>query len=141
MSSPERLRDQRLLSVVVLPEKTPQFALANTRICCNRYIFMNVISGQLSTTRVPSGNWGQLSLPGPELKNIPDNSIVVGVFHTHPNPDGAGTCEEHDIQESRIDGVPDVVRGAKGPFPCGVERRLHLAGFKGYPGPSVGDPP
>jgi len=105
------------------------------------YIFMNLVSGQVSTARVPSGNWGGLNLPGPEIKDIPDDSIVVGVFHTHPNPDGAGTCEDHDVQKSKIDGVPDVVRGAKGPFPCGVERRLHLAGSRGYPGPSGGDPP
>jgi len=105
------------------------------------YIFMNVISGQISTTRVPPGNWGRLNLPSPDLKTIPENTIVVGVFHTHPNPAGTLDCEDHDTQESQLDGVPDVVRGAKGAFPCGVERRLHLAGSRSYPGPSGGDPP
>jgi len=105
------------------------------------YIFMNLISGEISISTVPPGNWGRLDLPSPDLKTIPANTIVVGIFHTHPNPDAPQVCEDHDIDKSKVDGVPDVVRGPKGPFPCGVERRLHLAGARSYPGPSGGDPP
>ena len=105
------------------------------------YIFMNLVSGEISTSRVPPGNWGKAIIADPALKDIPANTIVVAIFHTHPNPNAPQECEEHDNQKSQLDGVPDVVRGPKGTFPCGVELRLHLAGTRGYPGPSGGDPP
>jgi hypothetical protein len=105
------------------------------------YIFMNVVSGQISILKGAQGNWGAMNLPDPELKAIPDDNIVVAIFHTHPNPAGKPGCEDHDTQKSQLDGVPDVVRATKGPFPCGVSRRLHLAGARGYPGPSGGDAP
>jgi hypothetical protein len=105
------------------------------------YIFLNVVSGSISTMKAAPGNWGQMALPSPDLKTIPEDSIVVAVFHTHPNPDRAGVCEEHDIEKSSIDGVPDIVRGHKGPFSCGVKRRLHLAGARGYPGSGEDDAP
>jgi hypothetical protein len=105
------------------------------------HIFMNLITGEISTAKAAQGtDWGSMSLPSP---TPPDNTICVGHFHTHPNPekDFAQECSPGEPESFMADGVPGLVRSAKGTFTCGPERRLHLAGGRGYPGPSGGDAP
>lgn len=106
-------------------------------------IFINLITGRISTAMVPPGKEGPLvamQLPSP---TPPDNSVCVGHFHTHPNPEAgfAQECSSGEHESFLADGVPGLVRSAKGTFTCGPDRRLHLGGAKGYPGPSGGEPP
>jgi hypothetical protein len=106
------------------------------------HIFMNVITGEISTTKAaPGRDWGSMKLPNPTPPA--DNTICVGHFHTHPNPEPgfAQECSEGEPESFKADGVPGLVRSAKGTFTCGPERRLHLAGSRGYPGPSGGEAP
>ncbi len=107
------------------------------------FIYLNLITGNLTTRRVPRGR--QALIP---LDNSPDvhNSIVVGGFHTHPN---LGFCwgepifSDEDRTWSVISGVPLLMIGA---YPGigdvsfhthGASRR-HIAGNRGVPGAAGG---
>jgi hypothetical protein len=107
------------------------------------FIYMNLITGNLTTRSVPAGGQAALVLAAPP---VVANSIVVGGFHTHPN---VGTCwgapffSGDDIAWSAFNGVPLLMRGA---FPgiantsdhaTGNTRR-HLAGNRGLPGAAGG---
>jgi len=63
--------------------------------------------------------------------------IVVGVFHTHPNPSGEGWepgPSEADCYADERDGVPDLIRADNGIHVSGPEsRRGGLGGGPGFP--------
>ncbi len=107
------------------------------------FIYMNLVTGDLSARAVAAG--GQAAL---QLANAPlvAESIVVGGYHTHPNVGacwGAPFFSGADINWSAANGVPILMRGA---FPLVANttdhatgtRRFHLAGNRGLPGAGGG---
>ena len=64
-------------------------------------------------------------------------SLVVGKFHTHPNPTSEGWepgPSPADIAVDAIHGVPDLIRADDGVHVSGPDqRRGGLAGAPGYP--------
>lgn len=110
------------------------------------FIYLNLITGGLSTSAVASGGQAALPLSGPPV--IAD-SIVVGGYHTHPNVGncwGAPFFSGSDIAWSNTNGVPLLMRGA---FPAINNTsdhatgnvRSHLAGNRGLPGSGGGIAP
>jgi hypothetical protein len=108
------------------------------------WVYLNLITGNLTTRSAPVGAGASINLSSPPTVT---DSVVVGMFHTHPNlgpgwtPGPSGT----DLTLDAADGVPDVVVGTPGVdpavfqfFPSGPDRRLHLAGNRGLPGASGG---
>lgn len=103
------------------------------------WIYLNVITGGIYTRRAPPGGQAGISIGNPPL--IQD-SIVVGVFHTHPNVGSCwdGTASAGDQLTSQSTGIPVLVRGQVdgvtrdmvAPAP-GVSRRAHLSGPRGLP--------
>lgn len=104
------------------------------------WIYFNVVTGGIYTRRAGRGAQAALTLANPPQLL---DSIVVGVFHTHPN---LGACwnparGRDDRAFSRFHRVPVLARGQVGgvqrdfvaPAP-GVQRRAHLAGPRGLPG-------
>ena len=103
------------------------------------FVYLNLITGDLTTRRVAAG--GQAALPLSNPVNV-TNSVVVGGFHTHPNVGvcwGAPFFSGADTNWSTNNGVPILMIGA---FPAiantsfhasGTARR-HLAGDRGLPG-------
>jgi proteasome lid subunit RPN8/RPN11 len=65
------------------------------------------------------------------------SAVVVGVFHTHPNPTAEGWYggpSEADRRADERDGVPDLIRADDGTYVSGPERRRgDLSGGSGYP--------
>src|SRR5438045_1873991 len=51
------------------------------------WIYMNTITGQITTLRASAGMRSRISLGNPP---IVANAVVVGTFHTHPNPTSSG---------------------------------------------------
>ena len=74
-----------------------------------------------------------------DLGNPPHMSehVVVGVFHTHPNPSAEGWepgPSGADQYADERDGVPDLIRADNGIHLSGPEaRRGGLAGGSGFP--------
>lgn len=107
------------------------------------FIYMHLVTGELSTRRVAAGAQAALTLANPP---VVVNSIVVGGFHTHPNVGacwGAPFFSGADITWSATNGVPLLMRGA---FPLVANTsnhttgnaRAHLAGNRGLPGAGGG---
>src|SRR5882724_8536778 len=51
------------------------------------WIYMDTATGQISVRRAPRGGKRRMSIGNPPV--VP-GSVVVGTFHTHPNPTAAG---------------------------------------------------
>src|SRR5436190_1137048 len=51
------------------------------------WIYMDTSTGQVATRRAPHGSTAQIDLGGPPLLR---GCVVVGTFHTHPNPSSQG---------------------------------------------------
>lgn len=107
------------------------------------FIYMNLITGDLTTGSVAAGGQAGLVLSAPP--NV-DDSIVVGAFHTHPNVGvcwGAPFFSDDDNAWIAHNGVPLLMRGA---FPAVANAdnydagnaRVHLAGNRGLPGAAGG---
>jgi len=103
------------------------------------WIYMNLLTGNISVRRSPRGAGASINLAGPPTVT---NSIVVGVFHTHPNlgPGWTAGPSPSDIRADTADGIPDIVVGSTDTDPTtfnlfhsGPVRRLHLAGNRGLP--------
>ncbi len=84
--------------------------------------------------RAPSGTQAFL-----DLNNPPHliGSIVVGIFHTHPNPTDEGWepgPSETDRRTDALHGVPDLIRADNGVYVSGPDcREGGLQGGPGYP--------
>ena len=109
------------------------------------WIYLNLITGGISVTPQISGRQTSINLSSPPTVA---NSIVVGMFHTHPNlgPGWTPGPSPEDLRLDAQDGVPDIVVGS--PFPpattyyqSGPARRLHLGGNQGLPSSSGGVAP
>lgn len=107
------------------------------------FIYLNLITGNMTTRRVAAG--GQAALPLSNPATVA-NSIVVGGFHTHPNVGncwGAPFFSGADITWSSTNGVPLLMIGAfpgvaNTSFHATGSTRNHLAGTRGLPGAAGG---
>jgi len=108
------------------------------------WVYMNLITGALTTRRAAGGGGAAILLTAPP---VVANSIVIAKFHTHPNL-GPGWIAGPSPQDATVDtdhGVPDIVAGTTGIdparfdfFPSGPNGREHLAGNRGLPGAAGG---
>ena len=98
------------------------------------WIYIDLKMGQLSVRRAPSGLQAELELGDPPP--VPD-CVVVGIFHTHPNPTDEGWDPgPSDVDEVVHDhlGLPGLIRADNGVYTTGpVRRRGGLGGGAGYP--------
>jgi hypothetical protein len=110
------------------------------------YIYLNLITGNITTSAAAPGAQASLPLNDPDP---PEHSITVGGFHTHPNVGpawGAPFASPADANWAARNGIPLLLRGA---FPTVAATsdtstgsgRLHLAGDRGFPGRSGGIAP
>ncbi len=110
------------------------------------YIYMNIITGAITTSSASPGARASLPLNDPAP---PADSITIGGFHTHPNVGpgwGAPFASPPDISWASRNGIPLLIRGA---FPTVAatsdvstgSARLHLAGDREFPGSGGGDAP
>jgi len=108
------------------------------------WVFLNLITGEITTRRAPRGAGAAIDLTSPPTVT---DSIVIAKFHTHPNL-GPGWVAAPSPQDTTVDaahGVPDIVAGTTGVDPAvfsffqsGPDRREHLAGNRGLPGAAGG---
>jgi hypothetical protein len=98
------------------------------------WIYLDTTTGALTTRRAETGGQANLTLGDPP---VVDGAIVVGTFHTHPNPSAEGwnpgpsLVDEEFHQEA---GVPGLIRADDGIHATGPEsRRGGLAGDPGFP--------
>ncbi len=98
------------------------------------WIYLNLANGEIATRRAPAGTRSRLSLGNPSL--LPDH-IVVGTFHTHPNPASEGWETGPSTQDgaaAAYSGVPWLIRAEDGDHLAGPDsRRGGTGGSFGYP--------
>lgn len=98
------------------------------------WIYWNITTGEISIRRASPGYQSELILDNPPA--VP-GSLVVGIFHTHPNPSSEGWDpgpSEVDRRADERDGVPDLIRADNGVHVSGPpSRRGGLAGGPGFP--------
>src|SRR5438552_1152472 len=98
------------------------------------WIYLESSTGVVVTRRAPAGTRSRLSLANPPL--LP-NHVIVGTFHTHPNPASEGWTTGPSIQDQRAadyTGVPWLIRADDGDYSAGPDnRRGGLVGSPGYP--------
>jgi hypothetical protein len=98
------------------------------------WIYLSIPFGEILFRRAPSGIQSEIHLDSPPI--IPD-TVIVGVFHTHPNPTAEGWDSgpsEADRRADERDGVPDLIRADNGIHFSGPEsRRGGLEGGPGFP--------
>jgi hypothetical protein len=98
------------------------------------WIYLDLTSGALSVIRAMAGATSAIILSDPPAVA---GAVVVGKFHTHPNPEIEGWEMGPSPSDQRIDaahGVPDLIRAEDGVHFSGPSmRRGGLAGGAGYP--------
>ena len=98
------------------------------------WIYLDFSTGALLTRRAPTGTRSRLSLANPPL--LP-NHVIVGTFHTHPNPASEGWStgpSTQDKQAASYSGVPWLIRAEDGDHSAGPgSRRGGLGSGLGYP--------
>ena len=98
------------------------------------WIYMDLSTGGIECRRAPSGTRSRLSLASPP--HLP-NHIIVGTFHTHPNPASDGWETGPSTQDERAanySGVPWLICAEDGHHVTGpVSRRGGLTGGPGFP--------
>jgi hypothetical protein len=98
------------------------------------WIYLEMSTGVVVTRPAPAGTLNRLSLANPPL--LP-NYVIVGTFHTHPNPASEGWTTGPSVQDKRAanyTGVPWLIRAEDGDHNAGpASRRGGLAGGPGYP--------
>src|SRR5947209_2545608 len=78
------------------------------------WIYLELTTGQLTVQRAPRGDTATIDLSSPIL--LP-GAVVVGKFHTHPNPSAEGWDPGPSPSDRLIDaqhGVPDLIRADNG---------------------------
>jgi hypothetical protein len=98
-------------------------------------IYMNTITWEITIKRaIPGITAAIIDLDFPPMVPGP---VVVGVFHTHPNPTAEGWDpgpSPSDLLIDSINGVPDLIRADNGVHLSGRDsRRSGLIGGPGYP--------
>jgi hypothetical protein len=98
------------------------------------WIYQNTTTGAITLRRAPAGKQASINLNSPP--GVAD-SVVVGVFHTHPNPTSEGWDPGPSSGDRRVDelhGVPDLIRADDGVHVSGPDtRRGGLTGGSGFP--------
>ncbi len=98
------------------------------------WIYMDLATAAIATRRAPTGTRSRLSLADPPL--LPTH-LIVGTFHTHPNPASEGWAtgpSTQDERAARLTGVPWLIRAEDDVHVAGpVSRRGGLGGGAGYP--------
>ena len=98
------------------------------------WIYMDLTTAVIVIRRAPTGTRSRLSLANPPL--LP-NHLIVGTFHTHPNPASEGWATEPSGQDelaARHTGVPWLIRAEDGDRSAGPDsRRGGLGGGAGFP--------
>jgi hypothetical protein len=98
------------------------------------WIYYELSSGTISVVRSPAGGRRAIDLSRPPER---EGCIVVGKFHTHPNPSDEGWEPGPSPRDQIVDvqhGVPDLIRSDQGVFTSGPDsRRGGLGGLFGYP--------
>src|SRR5438309_66355 len=87
------------------------------------WIYLNLSSGIIHIRRAPTGTRSRLSLANPAL--LP-NHVIVGTFHTHPNPASEGWSigpSTQDEQAAKYSGVPWLIRAEDGDHSTGPASR------------------
>jgi hypothetical protein len=98
------------------------------------WIYLNLTTGELTIRRAPGGEQSSL-----DLLTLPivEDAVVVGLFHTHPNPSNEGWQTGPSPQDLYLDelaGVPDLIRADDGIHLSGPDsRRGGLGGSPGFP--------
>ncbi len=98
------------------------------------WIYQNLTTGVIEVLRAVRGRQSSINLATPpELTDF----VVVGKFHTHPNPSAEGWEAGPSSQDQRVDaihGVPDLIQADDGVYHSGPDRRRGgLGGNPGYP--------
>jgi hypothetical protein len=100
------------------------------------WIYMDAATGQISVECAPPGLASAINLNNPPTR---PGAVIVGKFHTHPNPKAEGWNtgpSQEDLIVDGLHGVPDLIRAEDGVHFSGPEsRRGGLAGGPGYPPP------
>lgn len=98
------------------------------------WIYLNVVTGEISVVRAQPGIQAAIDLTGPPTFS---NCVVVGKFHTHPNPTDEGWFPGPNARDKIVDaahGVPDLIQADNGVYHSGPDRRRGgLIGKPGYP--------
>src|SRR5436305_1522479 len=98
------------------------------------WIYLQLSTATITTRRAPTGTRSRLSLGNPPMLA---NHVIVGTFHTHPNPASEGWETGPSIQDelaANYTGVPWLIRAEDGDHSAGpVSRRGGLGGGPGYP--------
>lgn len=98
------------------------------------WIYVDLTTGQITVCRASPGGRGVLDLSTPVLV---DGSVVVGTFHTHPNPAAEGWSTEPSASDkisADLFGVPCLIRAEDGVHTTGPDsRRGGLGGGAGFP--------
>ena len=98
------------------------------------WVYLDLAKGQLSVLRAARGIGDAIDLSNPPAVG---GSVVVGKFHTHPNPAAEGWYTGPSPADLIVDarhGVPDLIRAEDRTHACGpASRRGGLAGGPGYP--------
>jgi hypothetical protein len=98
------------------------------------WIYMDIATGEIAVRRQVPGRQASIDLSRPPL--LP-GSVMVGKFHTHPNPASDGWAlgpSRRDLQVDSRHGVPDLIRAEDGVHVSGPEsRRGGLDGGPGFP--------
>jgi hypothetical protein len=73
------------------------------------WIYLNTTTGEITIRRAPAGEQAEVNLEDPPILA---GSVIVGIFHTHPNPSSEGWNpgpSEEDRRSDERDGVPDLI--------------------------------
>ena len=98
------------------------------------WIYCELSTGMISVVRAAPGRRRAINLSRPTERA---GCVIVGKFHTHPNPSDEGWDPAPSEQDELVDnrhGVPDLIRSDQGVFVSGPDsRRGGLGGPPGYP--------
>ncbi len=98
------------------------------------WIYFDLTTGVIVLRRASPGTQSRLPLANPPLLL---NHVIVGTFHTHPNPASAGWATGPSSQDQRAanyTGVPWLIRAEDGDHSTGPDsRRGGLGGGPAYP--------
>lgn len=97
------------------------------------WIYMDTTTGVISIRRATAGAQAGINLNSPPTVS---GSVVVGDFHTHPNPTSEGWEPGPSGADTRLEnarGVPGIIRADDGLHVYGPNSRASLSGNPGFP--------
>jgi hypothetical protein len=98
------------------------------------WVYRDPTTNQTTVVRARPGRQAAI-----DLNNPPEivGAVVVGKFHTHPNPTAEGWDPGPSAGDTMVDaihGVPDLIRADDGIYYSGPDRRRGgMTGNPGYP--------